>query len=131
MGMSVASKPSAHSSVTFAEAGTQYLPSASGWDIPNSHDLSVIVDHPADADPSADFEVAYTVQVSNADDRQIANGEDVWVAYPSVTITNKSTAAQFPVMLQTIPFRRVRLKLVTAAAAGETVSCDACFKSRA
>lgn len=103
---------------------TQYFPSERsglyGLDVKRMADVGMVVDHPAGAT------VAYTVQVSNMTDEQIQRGGTRWADY--LVIGSKSAVECFYIDLDDPPFVRVRLKAVTAVAAG-TTTVDFCSKA--
>jgi hypothetical protein len=91
-------------------------------DIPDGHDASYIVDHPAGVT------VTYTVEVSNSSDERKQLGTAKWTTYSAVTIPAKSAAEVFGVELSGISFRRARLKGVFSGAA--SVGVETCVKDR-
>ena len=83
--------------------------------VPASSVVGYMVNHPGSTTTT------YTVEASNSPDSEIALTTDSWFTYDAISIPQKSSAEVFGVRLTAFPFRRARMKAVTASGTGTIV----------
>jgi hypothetical protein len=92
---------------------THYAPSTAGANVGRMSDVSITIVHPASTSTT------YSIQGSDMSDDDVRAGKDDWVDYDlAEAIPQKVAAETFGIVLEDFEFKRLRLKMVTAAGTG-------------